>query len=125
MSDNITGISPRNTFVLVQFVIESEKKVGLLTVPAGDNEYVEAKVLAVGPGILSAHGGRVETHDLKVGQTVLLQHKKMMRDQQGMIRGEQKFTIPVKHATIQNLHLIPEPSIVLIQDNDAITKETT
>lgn len=119
MSDfNPTGITPRNTFVLVQFVVESEKKVGLLTVPAGDNEYVEAKVLAVGPGHVAAAGGRSDTHDLQPGQTVLLQHKKLMRDQQGTLRGEQKFTIPVKSSldpSIKNLHLIPEPSIVLIQ----------
>ena len=118
---NPTGIRPRNTFVLVQFVVESEKKVGLLTVPASDNEYAEAKVLAVGPGTVSAAGGRPDTHDLKPGQTVLLQHKKLMRDQQGILRGEQKYTIPVTSSSnpdIKNLYLIPEPSIVLIQDND-------
>ena len=119
---NTTGITPRNTFVLVQFVVESEKKVGLLTVPAGDNEYVEAKVLAVGPGHVAAAGGISDTHDLKPGQTVLLQYKKNMRDQQGTLRGEQKFTVPVKSSLnpdIKNLHLIPEPSIVLIQDETA------
>lgn len=125
MSDfNPTGITPRGPFVLVQFVVESEKKVGLLTVPAGDNEYVEAKVLAVGPGMVAAHGGRSETHDLQPGQTVLMQHKKVIR-QQGIVRGEQTYTIPVKsrNENIKNLYLVPETSIVLIQDENATTKE--
>lgn len=124
---NPTGIIPRNTFVLVQFVVESEKKVGLLTVPAGDNEYVEAKVLAVGPGHVAAAGGRSDTHDLKPGQTVLMQHKKIIRDGNGVIRGEQTHAIPVKSVAdknVKNLYLIPEPSIVLIQDSNATLQET-
>jgi co-chaperonin GroES (HSP10) len=123
---NPTGITPRGPFILVQFVVEAEKKVGLLTVPAGDNEYVEAKVLAVGPGMVAAGGGRSETHDLRAGQTVLMQHKKVVR-QQGVVRGEQTYTIPVKsrNKDIKNLYLVPETSIVLIQDETANTEETT
>lgn len=118
---NATGIQPRGDLVLVQFVLESDKMVGLLKVPTGDNEYVEAKVLAVGPGVVGAAGAVSYTADLAPGDTVLLQHKKKVRDQQGVIRGEKVFTIPVKSrfSDDKNLYLIPEPYIVLIQNEYA------
>jgi co-chaperonin GroES (HSP10) len=37
--------------------------------------YTHAKVVAIGPGNVSAAGARSETFDLRVGQTVLVKHK--------------------------------------------------
>lgn len=116
---NATGIQPRGNFVLVQFVLEPDKMVGLIKVPTGENEYVEAEVLAVGPGTVSAEGGREDTFDLKPGAKVLLQHKKTTRGPGGQM-GKQSFTIPVtsRFTPDKNLHLIPEHCIVLIHNSE-------
>lgn len=53
----------------------TEKKIGAITVPANNDLYTEATVMAVGPGSVAAGGGVPDTFDLKVGQRVFVQHK--------------------------------------------------
>jgi co-chaperonin GroES (HSP10) len=68
-------IQPRNTLVVLRLITKSTRRVGQITVPTGNDLYTEAEVMAVGPGNVSAAGGRSETFDLAVGQLVFLKHK--------------------------------------------------
>jgi co-chaperonin GroES (HSP10) len=71
-------IKPRNTFVLVRLILKPEEQVGKIVVPTGQDEYTEGEILAVGEGIIDAAGGQSGTHDLKVGQRVLVRHRRKM-----------------------------------------------
>jgi co-chaperonin GroES (HSP10) len=68
-------LTPRNTLVVCRMLLKDERKVGKIVVPANNDMYGEAEVLAVGPGNLSAEGGRSETHDLHPGQIVLVKYQ--------------------------------------------------
>lgn len=68
-------IQPRNTLVVVELIDRPEQKIGDLVIPTNGDLFTEASVAAVGPGTVSAEGGRSETFDLKVGQRVLVKHK--------------------------------------------------
>lgn len=68
-------LSPRNGWVLARVIEQKERKVGLITVPTGNDLFDEAEILAVGPGTVAAEGGRSETFDLKVGQRVFVKSK--------------------------------------------------
>lgn len=68
-------IQPRNTFVVVDLLEKSESKVGQITVPTSGDRYCEAIVVAVGPGTSRVGAQTSETHDLRVGQRVWIQHK--------------------------------------------------
>lgn len=70
---------PRNTFVLLRLKLKPDEQVGKLIVPTGDKKYTEAEVVAVGPGVIDAEGGRSENHDLEVGQRVLVKHKRVLQ----------------------------------------------
>jgi co-chaperonin GroES (HSP10) len=72
-------IQPRNTLVVLKVIEKSERKVSKIIVPTYNDCYAEAEVVAVGPGSISAAGGQSETFDLKVGQRVLVKHKKKMQ----------------------------------------------
>jgi|GEM_PF-2849928 len=72
-------IQPRNTLVVVKLITAAERKVGAITVPTNQECYTEAEVIAVGPGNVSAEGGRSETFDLMPGQRVWVKHKKKIR----------------------------------------------
>jgi co-chaperonin GroES (HSP10) len=74
-------ITPRNSLVIVKLIDAGEKKLGKFFVPNNKERYSEAFIIAVGPGNVSAAGGRSETFDLKAGQRVFMQHKQMGRDQ--------------------------------------------
>ena len=68
-------IQPRNSLVVVKLIEQAEKKVGAITVPTNADLYCEAEVIAVGPGNVSAAGGRSECFDLKPGQRVWVKYK--------------------------------------------------
>lgn len=69
-------ITPRGNFVLAQIVEQVERKVGGITMPAGEDCYCEAEIVAVGPGNILAAGALPDTHDLKPGQRVWLNHRR-------------------------------------------------
>lgn len=68
-------IQPRNTLVVVRLIEKADRKVGKIVVPTNADIYCEAEVVSVGPGNVSAGGGRSETFDLKPGQRVWVKHK--------------------------------------------------
>ena len=68
-------IQPRNTLVLVRLHEQTARQVGHITVPTNGEQFTEAEVISVGPGNISADGGRSETHDIQVGQRVLVLYK--------------------------------------------------
>lgn len=80
-------MKPRNTLVLVRVFLKPEEQVGQITVPTNQNEYAEGEVVAVGPGSLSAQGGRPETFDLQPGQRVLVKHKRRIQRPSSMGAG--------------------------------------
>ncbi len=68
-------LKPRNTLVVIKLITEKERKSGDIVVPNQMDVYTKAEVIAVGPGNVSADGGRSETFDLAVGQIVHVKHK--------------------------------------------------
>lgn len=78
-------IVPRNTLVVLRLIETTEKTVGAVVVPTAKDQYCEAEVMAVGPGTLSAAGGRSEIFDLKIGQRVFVKHKTKSRGPMGEI----------------------------------------
>lgn len=69
-------LTPRNNFVVLRLIEMTTKTHGTIVVPVLKEQYTEAEVIAVGGGTVAAHGGRPDTHDLKPGQLVFVQHKK-------------------------------------------------
>jgi co-chaperonin GroES (HSP10) len=70
-------IQPRNSLVVVKLIHKEEQKIGKLVLPDSfEKMYTEAEVIAVGPGSVSAQGGRSETFDLKPGQRVFIQYRR-------------------------------------------------
>jgi co-chaperonin GroES (HSP10) len=68
-------IQPRNSLVVLRLLNKSNRTFGGITVPTTNDLFTEAEVIAVGPGNVSAEGGRSETFDLKPGQLVYVRHK--------------------------------------------------
>lgn len=81
-------IQPRNSLVVVKLIEQASRKVGAITVPTNNECYTEAEVIAVGPGSVSAEGGRAETFDLKPGQRVWVKHKKKLMNGAGLSKFE-------------------------------------
>lgn len=94
---DLSNIVPRNTLVLVRLFKKAEEQRGKIVVPTGQQEYCEAEVLDVGPGNVSAEGGRSETFDLKPGQRVLVQHQQKVAGPDGVVRGYRPQGLPLKH----------------------------
>lgn len=68
----------RNSLVLVRVLEKKEEQVGAITVPqSAEGLFTEGEVLDVGPGSVSAEGGRSETFDLKPGQRVFLKAREL------------------------------------------------
>lgn len=67
-------IEMRNSLVAVQMLERTQD--GPLVIPDVGSLFAEARIVAVGPGTVSAEGGRSETHDLQPGQRVLIKHKR-------------------------------------------------
>lgn len=67
-------INVRNNLVAVRLVTRPEQMIGKILVPDNDKCFGEAEVVAVGPGLVLAHGARPDTHDLRVGQRVFVKH---------------------------------------------------
>lgn len=69
-------IQPRNTLVGVRLnPLPKTRKEGLITVSNEDKAYCTGTIVSVPAGTVMSEGGQPETHDLKVGQTVLVKHK--------------------------------------------------
>jgi co-chaperonin GroES (HSP10) len=68
-------IKPRNSLAVLRLLEKAEQQVGKIVVSDVEELYTEAEVMAVGPGSISAEGGRSEMFDLAVGQRVMVKHK--------------------------------------------------
>ena len=68
----------RGNWVVLRLIERAAAKHGSIVIPLTQDQYTEAEVIAVGPGTVSAAGGRPDTHDLKPGQLVFVQHKKQV-----------------------------------------------
>lgn len=77
-------LKPRNSIVIVKLIEQAERQHGSIVVPANKECYCEAEVMAIGPGNVSAAGGRSETFDLAVGQRVWVKHKEKRPGQGGI-----------------------------------------
>lgn len=67
-------MQPRNTLVTVAPIKNEEKKVGNIVVPQQTGQqYQQAEVIAVGPGMVASDNERSQCADLKPGQVVLVQ----------------------------------------------------
>ena len=102
---------PRNSLVVLSLITEAERKVGALTIPTNGDVYTQALVVAVGPGNVSAQGGRSETFDLRVGQIVLVKHKE--KHQRGDLAHYVPVTLPYRYEE-QDYHMVPETSVLAI-----------
>lgn len=72
-------MKPRNTLVTIAPLKHAEKKVGNIVLPSRQNQqYQEAEVLAVGPGMVTQDSELSTCRDLKPGQIVLV-HVKAQR----------------------------------------------
>lgn len=82
-------MQPRNTLVEVE-LIEGEKdaKVGGIIIAGTPEMYCEGYVRSIGPGSLDAEGGRSLTHDLEVGQRVLVKRYEVRQTGQGIMKNE-------------------------------------
>jgi|HubBroStandDraft_5_1064220.scaffolds.fasta_scaffold813830_2 co-chaperonin GroES (HSP10) len=80
-------IVPRNTLCVLRLIDTPIKHAGSIVIPTGGDQYTEAEVMAVGPGNLNAAGGRTETFDLKVGQIVLVKHKRSNQRGESQLEG--------------------------------------
>lgn len=76
-------IQTRNTLVVVRLLEVNEKAFGNIVLPTQKDQCCEAEIVAVGPGTVSAAGGRSETFDLRVGQRVFVKHKIKARGPMG------------------------------------------
>lgn len=77
---------PRNTLVLVRLIKKSEEKVGQIVVKTENDQFSEAEVMGIGPDCIAAAGGQSSTHDLKVGQRVLVQSQTIQPGPGGLPR---------------------------------------
>lgn len=68
-------IQPRGTLVVLELIEASERTQGAVVIPTHKDKMCEAIVVAFAPGNVAAAGGRSETHDLRLGQRVLVNHK--------------------------------------------------
>ena len=113
-------ISPRNTLVVVRIIDEPTKKIGSIVVSTNAEMYAEADVLAVGPGNINAAGAREETHDLKVGQRVLVKHQDVKPRGNEMWRAKTYIEYAkddVKYQIFEQSHIVailaePDPLLV-------------
>ena len=87
MNDVENNLTPRNSLVLIRLFKKAEDQRGKIIVPTGQDEYCEGEVLAVGPGVVAAAGGRSETFDLEPGQRVLVQYRTRVQNNHGMTMG--------------------------------------
>lgn len=104
---------PRNTLVLVKTFPRKDEVVGRITVPNANNEYTEAEVIRVGPGTVSADGGRSETFDLKPGMKVWVKDKGRRRSEHGPILVDEGLLL---REDGQDMYLFEQSSIVAIMD---------
>ncbi len=80
---------PRNTLVLCRMLEVKERLHGSLVIPTNSDLYCEAEIVAFGPGNVNATGARPETHDLRVGQRVLVKHQKIREAGGGLIKNKE------------------------------------
>lgn len=110
-------IQPRNSFVVVKLRLKPEERRGDIIIPTGQDEYAECEVVAVGPGSISAAGGRSETHDLQPGQRVLARHKRKQTRINGAGLPEHRFAengLKLKPSEGEDLYLFEETDILAI-----------
>lgn len=79
---------PRNTLVEVEIIDSKEKKFGNIVIPDNSELYAEGIVRSVGPGNLNVAGARVETHDLRIGQRVLVKRYDIRPHGGGLAKNE-------------------------------------
>jgi co-chaperonin GroES (HSP10) len=75
----MTKVQMRGNGVLIRALQRKAQKIGSIELAGHlDREIDHAVVMGVGPGLISAAGGRPDTHDLKEGDYVLV-HIRMIR----------------------------------------------
>ena len=103
----------RNDQVLVRVRPKETKKVGVIELSGQiDRETEQVDILDVGPGIVSAAGGRPSTHDLKVGQ-IGLAHMKMIRPSPGGLDHTTNKWVPIIYNN-EALCIIHESQLIAI-----------
>jgi len=103
--------------VLVRLIKHAEEKVGVIVVKTDSDQFSEAEVLAVGPDCISAAGGESSTHDLKVGQRVLVQYQVIMKGPDGLHRGKREQGLKLKETLVdgeRDLYLFEQNNIMAI-----------
>lgn len=80
--------TPRNTLVVVELLENKEKTLGGIVIPNNQELYSEGIIAAVGPGNVNAAGARAETHDLHVGQRVLVKRYEVRQSAQSFAKSE-------------------------------------
>jgi co-chaperonin GroES (HSP10) len=124
-------IKPRNTLVVVKIIEQAERRIGNIVVPTNADLYCEAEVIAVGPGNVSADGGRSETFDLHPGQRVWVKNKEQRPGQGNVLRFDagisyteagEKFLF-LEQTSI--LGIIAEPDIRVMANTENLAKQAT
>lgn len=112
-------LGPRNTLVEVEIVPTTEQKLGGIVIPNNSELYAEAIIRAIGPGNINSVGARSETHDLAVGQRVLVQRYQVR--EMSMSRGLGKSEIGVRFTRDNKTYLLFEQTAILyiLQDEHA------
>jgi co-chaperonin GroES (HSP10) len=121
-------LQPRNTLVLVQLKKKPEEKRGQIIVKTDSEMFSEADVLAVGPDCVSAAGGQAGTHDLKVGQRVLVQFQTLTKDGHGMVRGRKEQGLKLEENITggrKDLYLFEQTALMaILAEPETLTTET-
>lgn len=102
-------LQPRNTFVVVSLIEQSERKDGGVIVPTHSDQFCEAIVAAVGPGNVGAAGARSETFDLHAGDRVLVKHQEVRPQGSGLIKlktGTEYKEGDTKHTIFEQMAII-------------------
>lgn len=113
----------RNTHVLLRLIERQERTVGVIVIPTGKDQYTEAEIIGVGPGMVQAEGGVSETHDLAIGQIVYVKHK----DQTGP--PSPNGVVPLAdrgipyHDGERKLFIVSEGSVIAILANSVAQRE--
>ena len=121
-------LQPRNTLVLVHLKKKEEEKIGNIIIKTDSDQFAQGDILAVGPDCRSAAGGQSATHDLKIGQRVLVQWQLIQKDGHGMMRGKKEQGLKLEENITdgkKDLYLFEQTSIMAIlaepEDNSPVT----
>lgn len=119
----LTKLRVRNNNVLLQVIQRKPQQVkGIELAGHLDREIDHALVLAVGPGLISAAGGRADTFDLKEGDYVMA-HMRMIRkpSPQAPEQTVEKF-VPIV-VDNETLKIVDQSQIIAVVDKAVATAD--